>query len=146
MLPTDLDRHEPIVGPGDAAWKILGKDHRDPLLFGRGRPWLRKDNQPTASWRGGHRPSSVPSQALVAAQTALPAPGVHAMQQLPDFAFRGQVAVQRSPLVARPPSHQTCGPLGTHHAKAMRIVEIKHGERQIVMQATQGDVTEASLG
>ena len=141
-----LDRDEPVFRLGDAIWEVLGKLHRDFAALQR-RHALVEEGQPADGIVAQRHQAIIGTlQALVISEAALPAFQPDGLQQTPDFAFRFQIALQRQPLAVHALPHERRRPFHADHAQALRIVEMQHGQRQIVVQAIQREVAETALG
>jgi hypothetical protein len=141
-----LDRDEPVLGLGDAIWKVIGERHCNPLPLQFGNAFVEEGQPAHGIVLLRHQAVLGTVQPLVVAEAALPVLEPGGRQDLPDLLLGLEIALQGLPASARPQPHQGRRPLGADHGDPLRIVEIQHRQRHLVVQAAHRHMAEAPLG
>jgi hypothetical protein len=130
-----LDRDEPVFGLGNAIWEIIGENHGDALALQFGHAFV-EEGQPARRRRAqaasGHLryPPAAGSCPGSAASRRARRRGP-AARCLPSASRSRCRVCQRPPVRCRIKRR----PLGADHGETLRIIEIEHRERHLVVQA-----------
>jgi hypothetical protein len=141
-----LDRDEPVFRLRHAIREVRRELYLDALPFQFGDAFIEEGEPADDVAAARHQAVGRAFEALVTAQAALPAfesrpIAIGARQCLPF-----QVALQRAPLAIDALPHKGRRLLGAEHVEPLRIVEVQHRKRHLVVQAAHGQVAEASPG